>query len=40
MQIQFNSFFYNLMIKYSKKNRENFPRKLFWWKEKETRAKI
>ena len=30
----------NLMIGYSKKNRENCPRKCFWWKEKETRVKI
>ena len=28
------------MITYSNKNSENFPRKCFWWKEKETRVKI
>ena len=30
----------NLMIGHSKKNRENCPRKCFWWKEKDTRVKI
>ena len=26
-------FAYNLMIGYSKKNIENYPRECFWWKE-------
>ena len=33
-------FVYNLMTGYSKKNRENYLKKGFWIKEKETRVKI
>ena len=32
-QIQFILIAYNLMIGYSKKNIENYPRECFWWKE-------
>ena len=39
-KFSFILFTYNLMIGCSKKNRENYPGKCFWTKEKETQVKI